>query len=195
VNDAPEDHPAAGRSAWRVFWVLLRLGAVAFGGLGAALALLDRDLVARRGWLTSQDVRDALTYTKPLPGSTVVQVVTFLGWRLGKIPGALAATVGFLLPSVAMMTAAAAGVAALPDTAWVHGGLLGLQIAVVGLLAHAMAGLLVKEARTAGLAAVAAAAAIAGFWINAALVVAAAGLLGVAVECRPRRNRRKDRQP
>jgi hypothetical protein len=53
-----------------------------------------------------------------------------------------------------------------------------LQIAVVGLLAHAMAGLLVKEARTAGLAA-----------------VAAAGLLGVAVECRPRRNRRKDRQP
>lgn len=53
------------RSVW---WVLLRLGAVAFGGLGPALKLLDRELVVRRGWLTSTDVRDALTYTKPLPG-------------------------------------------------------------------------------------------------------------------------------
>ena len=53
--------PAVGiRSVW---WVLLRLGAGAFGGLGPALALLDRDLVVRRGRLTSSDLRDALTHT------------------------------------------------------------------------------------------------------------------------------------
>ena len=46
-----------------VWWVLLRLGGVAFGGLGPALALLDRELVVRRGWLTSTDLRDALTHT------------------------------------------------------------------------------------------------------------------------------------
>ena len=56
-----------------VWWALLRLGAVASGGLGPAMALLDRELVVRRGWLTSADVQDALTYTEPLPGSTVVQ--------------------------------------------------------------------------------------------------------------------------
>lgn len=144
--------------ARQVWWVLLRLGAFAFGGLGPALALLDRELVGRRRWLTSADVRDALSYTKPLPGSTVVQVVTFLGWRVAGLRGALAATAGFVAPAALLMTAAAAGTAVLPDAAWVRGGLLGLQIAVVGLLAHSMAGLLAREAGTAGLAVVAGAA-------------------------------------
>ena len=66
------------------FAAFLRLGALAFGGLGAAIALIDRDLVERRGWATAEDVRAALAFTKPLPGSTVVQVVAFLGWRLGR---------------------------------------------------------------------------------------------------------------
>lgn len=169
-----------------VWWVLLRLGAVAFGGLGPAMTLLDRELVVRRGWLTSADVRDALTYTKPLPGSTVVQAVTFLGWCLAGLPGALVAAVGFVLPAAVLMTAAAVGTAALPDAAWVRGALLGLQVAVVGLLAHATAGLLSKEAGTPALALLAAGAAVAAVFVNAAAVVAAAGLLGVALEYRRR---------
>lgn len=168
--------------ALTLWWALLRLGAVAFGGLGPTLALLDRGLVVRRGWLTSTDVRDALTYTKALPGSTVVQVVTFLGWRLGGVMGALAATFGFLLPAAALMTLAAAGAAALPDAAWVDGALLGMQVAVVGLLAHSMVGLLTKQARTLALATVAVVAAAAGFFVNPAVVVVLAGLLGVAVD-------------
>jgi len=142
VKRCPVSDPPVVR-AGQVWWVLLRLGAVAFGGLGPALALLDRELVRRRGWLKTTDVRDALSHTKPLPGSTVVQAVTFLGWRVAGLSGALAATAGFVVPAALLMTAAAAGTAALPDAAWVREGLLGLQVAVVGLLAHAMAGLLV----------------------------------------------------
>src|SRR5207244_4017960 len=73
-------------------WALLRIGAVAFGGLGATLVLLNRDLVERRGWLQSSDVTEALAYTKPLPGSTIVQIVTFLGCRLAGSPGAILGT-------------------------------------------------------------------------------------------------------
>src|SRR3954462_9752491 len=113
-------------------WAFLRLGAMAFSGLGAALALMQHDLVTRRGWLEQRDLSDALSFTKPLPGSTVVQVVTFLGWRLRGWPGALIATVAFLLPATALMVLAAAGAAALPDVAWVRGGLTGLQVAVIG---------------------------------------------------------------
>jgi len=46
-------------------WALLCIGAVAFGGLGATLALLRRELVERRGWLRPSDTTDALAYTKP----------------------------------------------------------------------------------------------------------------------------------
>src|SRR6266704_2993655 len=100
-----------------VMWAFLRIGAVAFGGLGATLALLERDFVKANGWPQSSDVAAAMAYTKPLPGSTVVQVVTFLGWRLGGWAGAILATIAFLLPAFvaglfvnAAVVVAAAGV-------------------------------------------------------------------------------------
>ena len=73
-----------------VGWELLRLGAFAFGGLGATLALLQRGLVDRRGWLRQEDISEALAITQALPGSTGIQVVSYLGWRLRGWPGALA---------------------------------------------------------------------------------------------------------
>ena len=94
----------------------------------------------------------------------------------------LVATFGFLLPAAVLMTLAAAGAAALPDAAWVDGALLGMQVAVVGLLGHSMVGLLTKEARTLALAAVAVAAAAGGFFVNPAIVVVLAGLVGVIVD-------------
>ena len=54
--------PARPRSLPSLFIAVLRLGAVAFGGLGATLALLQRDLVDRRGWLDARDLKDALAF-------------------------------------------------------------------------------------------------------------------------------------
>lgn len=163
-------------------WALLRIGAVAFGGLGATPALLNRDLVERRGWLRSSDVTEALAYTKPLPGSTVVQVVTFLGWRLAGWPGAIVATAMFLLPAFAIMTIAAAAVFALPDAPIVRSALAGLQVAVVGILAAAMWRLARSEAGSVPLMIVLIAAFGIGVFVNAALVVGVAGLIGVAFD-------------
>ena len=161
-----------------IAWALLRIGAVAFGGLGATLALLNRDLVERRGWLRSSDVTEALAYTRPLPGSTVVQVVTFLGWRLAGWPGAIVATVMFLLPAFAIMTVAAAAVVALPDAPMVRSALAGLQVAVIGLLAAAMWRLARSEAGSVRLIIVLIAAFGIGLFVNAAFVVAVAGVIG-----------------
>jgi chromate transporter len=161
-------------------WALLRIGAAAFGGLGATLALLNRDLVERREWLRSGDVSEALAYTKPLPGSTVVQVVTFLGWRLGSWPGAIVATAMFLLPAFAIMTIAAAAVFALPDAPVVSSALAGLQTAVLGILAAAMWRLARSEAGSVPVMIVLIAGFAIGLFVNAALVVGGAGLIGVA---------------
>lgn len=182
----PADEPEPDRSerpdVVAIGWALLRIGSAAFGGLGATLALLDRELVERRGWLKPGDVSEALAYTKPLPGSTVVQVVTFLGWRLAGWPGAIVATVAFLVPAFAIMTIGAALVLALPDMQLVRNALTGLQIAVIGLLASAMWRLARSEAGSAILGTVLLAAFLAGLFVNAALIVAGAGVLGVAID-------------
>jgi chromate transporter len=164
-----------------LFWTVLRLGAVAFGGLGAALALIQRELVERRGWVDAADVKNALAFTKPLPGSTVVQVVAFLGWRMRRWPGALVATAAFLLPSMALMIAAAAGAAALPDAAWVRGLFSGIAIAVVGLLAAALWKLAQAEIGDPLLIAVMGIALVSGFFVDAALIVLGFGFVGAFV--------------
>jgi chromate transporter len=178
----PESGPTNRPGLPSIAWALLRIGAVAFGGLGATVALLNRDLVQQRGWLRSSDVSEALAYTKPLPGSTVVQMVTFLGWRLGDWPGAIIATIMFLLPALTMMTVAAAGVFALPDAPVIRSALIGLQVAVIGLLAAAMWRLARSEAGSIPLMAVLIAAFACGLFVNAALVVAVAGGIGVAID-------------
>jgi len=178
----PGTRPVALPGLLSLGWAMLCIGAVAFGGLGATLALLQRELVERRGWLRASVLSEALTYTKPLPGSTALQVVTFAGYRISGWPGATVATAMFVVPSFAMMTAAAAALFALPDAGWVRGALIGLQVAVVGLLAMAMWQLARSEAGTRLLLIVLLAAFAAGLWVNAAVIVATAGVLGIAID-------------
>lgn len=161
-----------------MIWELLRLGALAFGGLGATLALLQRGLVDRREWLQQRDIGEALAFTKALPGSTGIQVVAYLGWRLRGWPGALVAAVAFIAPAAALMIAAAAASLALPEQPWVKGALAGVQVGVVGVLAAAMWRLARSEAKGPTLTAVLLASCVLGFFIHALIVVVGAGLVG-----------------
>ena len=115
--------------------IFLRIGATAFGGLGAALALVERELVTKRQWLTTADVTEALTYTKLLPGSTVVQVVAYLGYKLGGWSGSAVATAAFVVPSALMMLVLAAAYVSATAVPAMRPAINGLTAAVVGLCA------------------------------------------------------------
>lgn len=162
-------------------WELLRLGAVAFGGLGATLALLQRGLVDRRQWLQERDIGEALAITQALPGSTGVQVVAYLGWRLRGWPGAIVATTAFIAPAAALMVVAAAASLALPDLPWVRGALAGVQVGVVGLVAMAMWRLARSNARGTALAVVLLTSCVLGFFLHAVVIVAGAGMVGALI--------------
>ena len=112
-----------------------------------------------------------------------MQVVTFLGWRIGGWPAAIVATIMFLLPAFAIMTVAAAAVFALPDLPVVRGALAGLQVAVVGLLGAAMWRLSAQRGRFRRRCSLCSlTAALAGFFVNAALIVLLAGLVGIGFD-------------
>lgn len=159
----------------------LQLGAQAFGGQAVTIALFERDFVQRRGWLVEADITQALTYVNLLPGSTNVQVVAYLGYRLQGLPGTFVATGAFLLPSFLIMLAVAAMYHALAQLKGISAALQGLTAATVGLIAATMFKLGQKTLHGWGDVAVAGLVFFASvrFQVNAALLVAAAGLLGV----------------
>ena len=168
-------------------WDLLKLGALAFGGLGVTLALLQRRLVAERGWLQESDISEGLAFTRALPGSTGIQIVAYLGWRLHGWSGAIVAAVAFIAPATLLMILAAAFSAALPDHAAINGALTGLQVAVVGLLGASMWRLARSEAKDRLSIGILLACCVLGFLVNALVVIAAAGLVGaLATKEKPR---------
>jgi chromate transporter len=163
--------------------LFLRIGTVAFGGLGATLALLERELGQRRALLSEQEVAEALTYTKLLPGSTVVQVVAYLGWRLGGWQGSAVSTVCFLLPSALLMAGLAYGyshVATLPAVVSIRRGVLTAVVALLVLTLYRLA----RPALTtlsAGALAGGAFVAVAIGQISVVWVVIAAGIIGLVM--------------
>jgi len=160
-------------------WELLKLGAVAFGGLGSTLALLQRRLGEQLGWVQQAEVSEGLAFTRALPGSTGIQLVAYLGHRLRGWPGALVATVAYIAPATLMMILAAAFSLALPDHPAVERALTGLQVGVVGLLAASMWRLARSEAKDGARLSVLLVCTVLGFFVNALLVIALAGLVGV----------------
>lgn len=167
----------------RLAWTFLRIGAMAFGGLGATLALIERELVSRRGVLTRDDLTEALTYTKLLPGSTVVQVVSYLGSRLGGWPCSAVATAAFLLPSAIAMLTLSYGYTQLGRLPAAGSGVRGMLAVVVGLLLVTLSRLARPVLRTPLALALAAVAfvVVVALQVHAAWVVLAAGVIGTLV--------------
>ena len=169
--------------------VFLLLGTTAFGGQPALLALLNRELVERRSWVPTEEITEAFTYTKLLPGPVVVQVVAYLGFRLGGVRGVLIATTAFLLPSVATMLVLGVTYQQIATNHGVIAALNGLTAAVVGIILVATVGQARKTIRDGISAIVAIAVCIAAvLWnINPALLVLGAGMIGTLREAtRPR---------
>jgi len=84
------------------FW--FKLGWVSFGGPAGQIALLQRELVDRRRWLSERRYLHALNYCMLLPGPEATQLATYLGWLMHGVPGGLIAGAFFLIPSVLVLT-------------------------------------------------------------------------------------------
>jgi chromate transporter len=169
-------------------WIFLHIGATAYGGLGATLALIERELVRKRGLLTPADVTEALTYTKLLPGSTGPQAVAYLGYKLGGWSGSAVAMAAFIVPSALLMGLLASAYVATTALPAMGPAVSGLTAGVVGILVattYRLGKPNIQEPLSWGIALVAFAAG-AFLGLSAALIVVAAGLLGVVRRSPPR---------
>ncbi len=90
-----------------IFWTFLKLGLYAFGGPAAHLVLFHRVLVQQKKWLSDVEYSQLLALGQLLPGPTSSQVGLGIGYLRGGYWGAFMAWLGFSLPSVLLMLAAA----------------------------------------------------------------------------------------
>ncbi|BFM38696.1 chromate transporter [Synechocystis sp. LKSZ1] len=121
-------------STGQVFLYFLKIGSVLYGSGYVLLAFLQRDLVERLGWLTSQQLLDAIAIGQVTPGP-VFTTATFIGYLLAGNSGALAGTIGIFLPSFVFVFVVHPWVTALRKSVRFSAFLDGVNAASLGLMA------------------------------------------------------------
>jgi chromate transporter len=136
----PTDRRAQRQSAAAVFLAFLQLGLTSFGGPIAHLGYFREAFVARRRWIDERAYADLVALCQFLPGPASSQVGIGIGLAKAGLPGALAAWLGFTMPSAAALLAFGYGVAVFQDA--IPGGLLhGLKVVAVAVVAQAVWGM------------------------------------------------------
>lgn len=157
-----------------------RIGLLSFGGPAAQIALMHRELVEERKWISEAEYLSALSFCMLLPGPEAMQLATWIGWRLKGVPGGILAGLLFVLPGALVVLGLSALYAALGQVPLVAALFTGVQAAVVAVVVEALLRVSKRALKarahwvTAGLAF----AALFLFGLPFPVVIIAAGLYG-----------------
>lgn len=148
------------------------------------LPIIQKEVVETKGWMDDEEFLDALSLTNSLPGPLAINAATFVGYRVCKVKGALAAVLGAASPSVIIILAVAMVFSHLTEYPVVQHIFNGIRPAVVALILYAV----IKLAKSAKikeyfnwLIALAALGAIAVLGLHPIVVVIAAALYGLFI--------------
>jgi chromate transporter len=132
ANRTPGAEKHAPRSKTDLFVSFTLLALQGFGGV---LAVVQRELVEKKKWLTVDEFVEDWSVAQILPGPNVVNLALMMGGRAFGLPGALAALAGLLLAPLVLVLLIAAAVAGVADTPTAQGMLRGMGAVSAGLIA------------------------------------------------------------
>ena len=127
----------------QLFLSFLQIGAFSFGGGYAAMPLIQNQVVQLHPWLSQSEFTDLITISQMTPGPIAVNSATFVGTRIAGVPGALAATIGCVLPSCILVTILAKIYLKYRSLSLLQGILKSLRPAVIAMIAAAGVSILV----------------------------------------------------
>ncbi len=119
-----------------LFW--LKLGFISFGGPAGQIAIMQREQVDERRWISQARFNHALNYCMLLPGPEAQQLATYIGWLMHRMPGALVAGGLFVLPSLFILIALSWVYVVYGQVPAVASVLWGVQCAVAAIVVHAL---------------------------------------------------------
>jgi len=133
---------SSGKPRWReLAFLFLRLGTTAFGGPAAHIAMMEDEVVRRRGWLSHEKFLDLLGATNLIPGPNSTEMAIHIGFLRGGWAGLVVAGVSFIIPAMVIVLAFAWAYVRfqqLPEVTWL---LYGVKPVVIAIVLQALWGL------------------------------------------------------
>ncbi len=127
----------------QLFISFVQIGALSFGGGYAAMPLIQQQVVTLHGWLSPGEFTDLITISQMTPGPIAINSATFVGTRIAGFWGAVAATVGCVLPSCLLVSLLAWAYLRYRNLSLIQHVLASLRPAVIAMIASAGVSILV----------------------------------------------------
>jgi chromate transporter len=123
---------------WEAFWFWVKLGFINFGGPAGQIAIMHRELVEKKRWISEGQYLRTLNFCMLLPGPEAQQVATYIGWRLHGTLGGIVAGAFFVIPSIFVLWLLSYLAAAHSDVPAITGLLYGVQPVVIAIVVEAV---------------------------------------------------------
>ncbi|RAR44690.1 chromate transporter [Paenibacillus sp. MDMC362] len=121
---------------WELLFTFLIIGLVSFGGGYAVIPLIQYE-VTEKGWLTTEQLQEAITLAGMAPGPIATNTATLIGYQTKGTLGAIFSTLGMVLPSLVIIIALAAFFYRVQHNRWVKSSFYGLRPIIAGLIFYA----------------------------------------------------------
>jgi chromate transporter len=161
--------------------LFLRLGATAFGGPAAHIAMMEDEVVRRRRWLTREEFLDLLGATNLIPGPNSTEMAIHIGHRRAGWPGLLVAGTCFIMPAALIVLAVACAYVRFQTVPQADALLYGVKPVIIAIVLQALWGLGRSAVKSRRLGVVAMAIAVANLWgLNEIVLLLTAGIVVAA---------------
>ncbi|TVX88311.1 chromate transporter [Paenibacillus agilis] len=121
----------------QLFLSFIKISPSTFGGGYAILPVIHREITDRRGWITPNEMHEITAIAGATPGGVAINIAALVGYRIAGIGGLLTSVAAISLPTVMIMLVLCTLVAVYRDSAVIEAALLGIQPAIIALIAYA----------------------------------------------------------
>jgi len=126
------------KKLFELFWTFFKIGGFTFGGGHAMIPLIQKETVENKKWITDDDILEIIAIAESTPGPVAINSATFVGYRTAGFWGAVAATMGVVLPSFCIILAIAYLLDNFMEIKAVQYAFLGINAGVLALLFKAL---------------------------------------------------------
>lgn len=120
-----------------LFWTFLKIGLFTFGGGYAMIPMIEKELVEKKGWITSDEISDMVAIAEATPGPIAVNTATFVGYKKGGFWGSFFSTLGLVIPSFVVIIVISVFLSYVSGNVWVESAFKGIRAGVVALVINA----------------------------------------------------------
>ena len=127
-----------------LFLTFAKIGLFTFGGGYAMISLIENDCVEKKKWITHDEMMDVTVIAESTPGPIAINCATYVGYKKGRLPGAITATLGMVLPSFIIIFLISKFFDRFLEITWAANAFRGIKIAVGIMIVDAAVKMLIK---------------------------------------------------